>query len=256
MKAIILAAGSGTRMGKYSQEIPKGMLVLGGKTLIEWQIEKLGYLGINNIIIVTGYKSKLINYPKVTYYHNPDYASTNMVESLMCARKEFDTDILVSYSDILYTKSLPKRVMEHLGKITVAVDAAWRHYWKLRFKSTEKDLESLSISDKGIITEIGKPVTSSKGLNYRYIGLIKFSKEGILKAIKLYDKKKAKNEPWEQSGKPFRQGYMTDLISELIKTGMTVYSVTTQGGWLELDTEKDYELALKLGEGPNGNPYS
>ena len=112
MRAVILAAGKGTRMGKYTQNLPKGMLNFRGKTLIERQIETLRSAGISDIAIVTGYEADKINYENVTYFHNAKFDTTNMVESLMCA-KDFikNSDILVCYSDILYTKELVKKCL-------------------------------------------------------------------------------------------------------------------------------------------------
>ena len=243
MKAIILAAGKGTRM---EQTTPKGMLMLKRETLIQRQIRLLKELKTDPIVIVTGYESEKIKYPEIIYYNNPYYASTNMIETLMCAKKELNSDILISYSDIIYKKKVLKTVIEHPGDVVVAVDAAWRHYWVLRFKTTEEDLESLSVSSNGKITEIGKPLKTSRGLHYRYVGLIKFSKKGILASLKIYNKRKTKKEPWDQSGKSFEQGYMTDLLQELIVQGTRVSSVVIQGGWLEIDTKKDYKLALSL----------
>ena len=68
MKAIILAAGMGTRLGKYTQDLPKGMLNVMGKSLIERQVETLRKSGLNNIIIVKGYASSKINIPGGKYY--------------------------------------------------------------------------------------------------------------------------------------------------------------------------------------------
>ena len=67
MKAIILAAGVGSRMKKYTKLIPKGMIIINNKTIIERQIEILESVGINKIVIVTGYKSELINYKRAKY---------------------------------------------------------------------------------------------------------------------------------------------------------------------------------------------
>lgn len=246
MKAIILAAGFGKRMGKYTENLPKGMLSFNGKTLIEWQIEKLRSIGLRNIIIVTGYKREVIRYPDITYYHNENYAETNMVQTLLCAREDLNTDILVCYSDIIYTKELAKMAMVSKADIGVCVDEAWKDYWQLRYGTTETDLESLFLSKDGKIIEIGKPVDSSTDINYRYIGLNKFSKKGISDAIKLYDRKKLKNEKWKQSGNPFQKGYMTDLFHELIEEGIEIEPIITRGGWLEFDTTTDYEIMCKL----------
>ena len=67
MKAIILAAGQGTRLKKYTENLPKGMLSFGGKTLIERQIEIYRSCGIDKIIIVKGYAADKIQYPDVKY---------------------------------------------------------------------------------------------------------------------------------------------------------------------------------------------
>ena len=92
MKAIILAAGQGTRLKKYTQDLPKGMLSFMGKTVIERQIEMFRKCGINDIIVIRGFAADKIQYEGIKYYMNEDFANTNMVESLMCAKEEFNDD--------------------------------------------------------------------------------------------------------------------------------------------------------------------
>ena len=110
MKGIILAAGQGTRLKKYTQNLPKGMLEFNGKTLIEHQIELYKACGINDIIIIKGYAEEKINYPNIKYYINNEYAQTNMVETLMCAKEEFNDEIIVSYSDIIFDKYILEKM--------------------------------------------------------------------------------------------------------------------------------------------------
>jgi len=242
MKAIILAAGKGARMGKYTRDLPKGMLRFNGKTLLEWQMQALRRGGINNIIICTGYKKDSISYKDVTHYHNSDFAVTNMVETLMCAREELNSDVIVSYSDIMYTSRLVRQIAAARGSVVVGVDAAWREYWTMRFGTTERDLETLTIRD-GHIVELGEEVESSAGIEHRYIGLMKFSANVWPKVFSLYAEKKAANERWHKSGKDFRNGYMTDLLNELIERGIDVVPCVSRKQWLEFDTEQDYEIA-------------
>ena len=92
MKAIILAAGMGTRMKHHTVNMPKGMVKILDKTLIERQISILRNQKIYDISIVTGYNSEKINFTDVNIYFNKNFYKTNMVESLMCAKKEFDDD--------------------------------------------------------------------------------------------------------------------------------------------------------------------
>lgn len=240
MRAVILAAGKGTRMGKYTENLPKGMLNVNGKTLIERQIETLRNAEIVDIAIVTGYENTKINYDGIKYFHNAKFDATNMVESLMCA-KEFikNNDVLVCYSDILYTENLVKQCVDSICDIGVAVDADWKKLWKLRYGKVDFDLESLTVKDENI-TELGREVENSAGLNYRYIGIIKFSANGIETLLKTYNSRIEKN--WKQSGKNFEQGYMTDILSQIIDDGNEVKAIISKGNWVEFDTSEDYEV--------------
>ena len=240
MRAVILAAGKGTRMGKYTENLPKGMLNVEGKTLIERQIETLRQAGISDIAIVTGYEHTKINYSGVKYFHNAKFDTTNMVESLMCA-KEFikNNDILVCYSDILYTEKLVKQCVNSSCDIGVAVDTDWKKLWQLRYGKVDFDLESLTVQD-GNITELGREVTTSVGLEYRYIGMIKFSHKGIEILLRTYNSRIGKK--WKQSGKTFEQGYMTDILAQIIDDGNPIKAIISNGNWLEFDTSEDYEV--------------
>lgn len=233
-------------MGALTQDLPKGMLSLGNKTLIELQIEVLKQVGLDDIVIVTGYQAEKIMYGEVRYCQNPNYATTNMVESLLCARKEMIDDLLVAYSDIIYTPELATAVISSGHDIGVAVDQAWRDYWMLRYGSTETDLESLSVSPEGMITEIGRPLESSEGLQYRYIGLLRFSRAGVAELLDLYDRRRQEGTCWKQSGNSFANGYMTDLLDGAIASGLTVRPVIASGGWLEFDTVQDYERSMAM----------
>jgi len=101
MKAIVLAAGMGTRLGSHTDEKPKCMVSLAGKPLLERQLEVLRRVA-DEIVIVRGYLASVIEFNKIRYYENPEYRSTGIVASLMCARDELDDDCLVCYSDIVY----------------------------------------------------------------------------------------------------------------------------------------------------------
>ena len=244
MKVVILAAGMGTRLGNYTKNLPKAMLHFNGKPIIEWQIGQLKKAGFRDISIITGYKKDVFKFKGVKYYHNKRYRNTNMLESLMCAKEELESDVLIAYADIIYTPTLLNKIMEFKGEIGVAADMNWREYWKLRYGTTEFDIESFKVINNQII-EIGRTLHSSEGIDCRYIGLIKFSKIGIQKALDIYSKKESENSNWKLSNKIFRQGYMTDLLNELIIKGNILNPIKCNGGWMEFDTSEDYEIMLK-----------
>jgi len=248
MKAIILAAGMGTRLGKYTQDLPKGMLNVMGKSLIERQVETLRKSGLNNIIIVKGYASSKINIPGVKYYENKEYNTTNMVATLMTAEEEMDDEILVCYSDIIYEARLIKEILNSKAEVSVLADEDWSDYWKARLDNWQSDIESLKYDKENNITEIGKTNCSLSDMQARYIGLIKFSKEGIKKLKKIYHKNKElywdKDIPWLNS-KSFKKAYMTCILQALVNDGAEVKVVTVRRGWMEFDTVEDYEKAMQ-----------
>ena len=250
MKAIILAAGQGTRLKKYTQDLPKGMLDFAGKTLIERQIEMFRAAGILTIIVVRGFAADKITYEGITYYTNEEFATTNMVESLLAAQTEFDDDIIVSYSDILFEKCLLDAMMAEKADFAVAVDDEWKDYWKQRYGKVDFDTESLRIDSQGDIIELGKEAPPLSEIDARYIGLLKFSRGGMEYMSQLVNDAKEKygNEPWQQSGKPVRQAYMTDLLNAIIEAGKSVKAVRFQHGWIEFDTNEDYENAIRWSE--------
>ena len=219
MKAIILAAGEGKRLSKYTKDLPKCMLEFDGKPLIERQVETLRACGINNIVIVKGYMPEKINIPGVKYYINEDYANTNMVETLMCAEEEMDDEIIVCYGDILYEKSVIKKILASNVDIGVTVDEDYWEYWKLRMGKPEEDIESLVIDEEGKIIELGDTNCTLDKAKVRYVGLIKFSKKGVEALKKVYHENKEKyfdkEEPWLRS-KSFKKAYMTCMLQALI----------------------------------------
>lgn len=247
MKAIILAAGKGTRLWKYTKDLPKCMLNFNGKTLIEKQVETFRLNGIRDIVIVRGFMAEKINIPNVKYYFNPDYESTNMVHSLFCAEKELDGDVIVAYADILYESRVLNKLINKKSEIAVTVDINWEKYWALRYGNTSTDTESLVLNSKGNILELGEANPPKEKIDGRYVGLIKFSSKSIEKTKKIYKELKSKfwNKPWP-SDKLFQKAYMTDLLSYLIKSGIKVDALKIRNGWLEFDTNEDYEKAIEL----------
>ena len=250
MKAIILAAGQGTRLKKYTENLPKGMLNFMGKTIIERQIETYKKLNIEDIIIVRGFEASKISYEGIKYYNNDNYEETNMVESLMTAQQEFDDDIIVSYSDIVFERDMLKKMIEAKADIACAVDDNWKDYWKMRYGKIDFDTESMVIDENNNIVELGREKPPIELIDARYIGLLKFSVRGLKKIETIMEKayEEFDNKPWQQSGKTVRKAYMTDLLNALIEDGNKVKAVHFNNGWIEFDTNEDYEKAIKWGK--------
>ncbi len=257
MKVIILAAGMGTRLGKYTENLPKCMLKFNGKPLIQRQVETLRHAGITDISIVRGYNAEKIRIPGVKYYFNPDFSSTNMVETLFCAEQEMDgsDDLLVCYADILYEPHLLQKIMQSSASVGVTIDQDYWDYWCARCDHPESDMESLVI-ENGKIIELGNTKCTRAEAVVRYVGLIRFSKEGIQKLRQVYHENKQQyyhlDQPWLRS-KSFKKAYMTCMLQALINAGQDVKPIIINRGWLEFDTVEDYEKYTKwLEEGTLG----
>lgn len=247
MKAIILAGGLGTRLGKYTKNLPKCMLNFLGKTLIERGVEIFRKCGVTDIIVTRKHLKEKINLSDVGY-DDKEADETNMLDDFFHARKEFDEDIILCYGDIVFEEEVVKKLIDSRADISVVADVDWKGYWEARLGDWKKDSESFVFEENKIIS-LGISNPPEDKMHARYVGLIKFSKKILQKIIDIYDEnaKKYWEKPWHTS-KSFKKAYMTDFLQELINRGFDVRVVKINKGWLEFDTEKDYELAQKWAE--------
>ena len=131
MKTIILAAGRGSRMKNMTDDRPKCLVELHGKSLLEWQLEALRGAGISEIAIVTGYKRELLADRGLVEFHNSRWSETNMVRSLECAAEWLETETcVVSYADIFYDASAVRSLMSSSAKLAVTYDPIGESYGK------------------------------------------------------------------------------------------------------------------------------
>ena len=251
MNVIILAAGEGNRLKPLTNDTPKCLVKLFGKSLLDWQLDLFQNLHINDITIVKGYLQEKINFTNVNYFENKNYETTNMIETLFCAREKISDTTIISYGDIIYEKSVIKKLINNDDDISLIIEKNWSDYWNLRSDNPLADLESLSIDSENNITSIGQKIDNIDNVQGQYIGLMKFQNKGseILKSF--YDKckvhgKNGKN--YLKTNKIFEKSYMTDLLQGLIDEGYKIRAIPINNGWLELDTYDDYLLYQKMYE--------
>lgn len=249
MKLIILAAGEGKRLRPLTKGIPKCMVKIFGKNIIEYQILAARSCGINDIIIVTGYCREKIKFSSVKYYTNEKFDSTNMIETLFCAKKELEGSVIVSYGDIIFENKILKKLIKSKDDFSVIIDTSWRKYWSIRFSDPLDDVESLQFDKAGYIKSIGQKVSSIKEIKGQYIGLIKIQNKGLKILKKHYKELKNKAKFGKNplnSNLPFEKSYMTDLLQSLINSGYKIKAVPIHNSWLELDSLHDYKVYKKM----------
>ena len=225
------------------------MVELFGKNLLDWKVNLLKKYGISDIIVITGYMSEKINLKQVRFYKNNLFETTNMVETLFCAREEFDDSLLIIYGDIIFEEKILEKILKSEDEISVVIDQNWKEYWKIRFNNPLDDAESLSLDKNGFIQNIGQKVNDIDDISGQYIGLIKFSKNSIQKILMFYDKMKEESKNGKNplnENLSFEKSYMTDFLQAMINSGFKIKGIPVKNGWLELDSINDYETYQKL----------
>jgi len=243
-KAIILAAGPGKRLMPLTKDKPKCMLDINGKTLLQRQIEVFKECGIEDIIVIRGHKKNVINYQDLKYFYNSDYQTNNILESMFCAESEMDGEFIVTYSDILFDKSVVEKLLNSKKDISLIIDLGWQSSYEGRYQHPIEEAEKVLIKN-GKIIKIGKGLNKNE-VQGEFIGLVKFTEAGteILKSIYRIAKNLFSDKPFHEAS-VFKKAYLTDMIQELIDRGFDVHNVDIEGNWIEIDTHEDYQRALK-----------
>ena len=234
MKAIILAAGRGSRMKKLTASKPKCLIKFRGIPLIERQLEAIREAGIKQIAIVTGYKKELLADYGLVEFHNSRWSETNMVASLASAEKWLKLEpCIVSYSDIFYESSAILSLMNCSAPLAVTYDPNWLKIWEKRFDDPLTDAETFSVNSLNEITEIGNKPNSIHEVKGQYMGLLRITPHSwrqIVKAISQFPKRQRENLD------------MTSTLQHLIKSEKaSVLGVPYESEWGEIDSQEDLE---------------
>jgi choline kinase len=234
MRAVILAAGRGSRLGPHTEDRPKCLVELADKPLISRQIAALRGGGVSSIGIVRGYLPHKINIPDVTYFENPRWAETNMVMSLVAAGAWLRSGpVVISYADIFYGRDIVRDLAASSGDLVVAYDPSWLSLWSRRFADPLSDAETFRTDARGNLIDIGRRTTQIDDIEGQYMGLLKFTPEGwraveaVLAAV-------------DQKTRDAMD--MTTLLRRLLDSGFPISTVSIAGQWGEIDSSGDLEL--------------
>jgi len=247
LNAIILAAGKGERLLPLTNNIPKCMIKLGEKSLLERTIEVLRMCNINDISVVTGYRSETINFPNVTYFKNEEYNTTNMTESLFCARKKLNDSVILSYTDIVYEKKIVQQVLNFKGDFGIAVDSKWKEAYIGRTDHPFSEAVNVAVKNDNVV-EIRKNMSKSSPDQSagEFIGLSLFSKQGVKSLVEKYDELSKTHKGKFHFAPSLKKACFSDMLQELIDSGNKIEPIFVEGKWCEIDTAQDLERAKKL----------
>ncbi len=244
MRAVILAAGRGSRMGNAGDNRPKCLFELEGRRLIERQIAALRSGGVREIAVVRGYRADMIDFPGISYFTNERWAVTNMVMSLAAAAEWLrEGPVIVSYADIFYRGELLRGLAAADGPLVISYDLDWSRLWTARFADPLTDAETFRIDGAGRLLEIGGRTTRMEDIQGQYMGLLKFTPRAWTAAETLT----GGLEPALRDRLD-----MTGLLRRLLAAGeIPIHTLPTHGQWGEIDQPGDvllYRRMIEAGE--------
>lgn len=236
MKAVILAAGRGSRMKNLTEDRPKCLVELRGRCLLDRQLFALRAAGIGEIGIVTGYRRELVaahvHGQGVAEFHNPRWAETNMVSSLECADTWLSAAAcVVSYSDIFYAPSAVASLVQSDAPLALTYDPNWLAQWRERFGDPLSDAETFRLHADGTVADIGGRPESVQEVEGQYMGLLRFTPEGWGEFRRI----RAGLQPAVRD-----KAHMTGTLQAVIRAGrVPVRAVRYEQEWGEIDSAND-----------------
>jgi choline kinase len=244
MRPVLIGAGRGSRLEHQTNEIPKTLVSVMGRPMIEWILEALAEAGFTrkDIVFVCGYKADVLRaqYPELTYVENTEWENNNILESLVYARDYLKDGFLSSYTDIIYRGSAVKDVAASKHDKVLVCDTDWRRRYVRRANHPESDAEKMRADGERVV-ELSRTIVSEDASG-EFIGVAKFSASGAKEFLEAYDEAKVKCETL--GDRPFKKAYLIHHWQWMMETkGSVFYRVNTAGGYMELDTLEDLSMA-------------
>lgn len=248
MKAIIIGAGRGSRLQHKTDEIPKTLVPVMGRPMLEWILEALGDAGIQrrDVIFISGYAEHVVRerYPEFTYVRNEDWENNNILGSLMCAREHLGAGFLSTYADIVYDGAIVRKLLDSPHHISLGCDTDWRRRYLDRQHHPESDAEKLR-ADGTRVLEISRTLDSEQSSG-EFIGVMKATSTGAALLTDAFDRAAARfSGKLYREGRTFERAYLLDLLAEMLAEGAEMHREDTHGGYMEIDTLEDHSHAEK-----------
>jgi choline kinase len=246
MRAIIIGAGRGMRLKHHTAEIPKTMVEVMGRPMLDWILEALGHAGISprDVVFIGGYAQAVVQqaYPEFTFVTNHDWQNNNILLSLLCARQYLTGGFLASYADIVYDGAIVEKLVNSPHDITLGCDTHWRRRYLHRSQHPESDAEKLrAVADQ--VVQISREIPSEQASG-EFIGVMKSSAAGANSLLTCFDSAEKLH-----AGGPFREGrswekaYLIDLLQYMLEQSVVMHRADTEGAYMELDTVEDLSFA-------------
>jgi choline kinase len=248
MRPIIIGAGRGSRLGSNTDDIPKALVPVMGRPMLEWILEALSGAGFarKDVVFICGYRADVIRsrYPELSFVDNLDWERNNILASLLCARAYIGGGFVSTYADIVYRGSAVKRLVSSPHDKVLVCDTDWRRRYVDRSQHPESDGEKLRAEGSRVV-ELSRRIASDQASG-EFIGVAKFNRQGARELTDAYDtvQRQWSGKTWRE-GRTFERAYLIDLFQHMIEGGSAFHRVDTHGGYMEIDTGEDLACAEK-----------
>lgn len=248
MRPILIGAGRGSRLEHETDEIPKPLVPVMGRPMLDWVLEALAEAGFRrrDVVFVCGYQKDVIQsrYPEFSYVENPEWERNNILASLLYAREHFGGGFVSSYTDIIYRGDVVKKLVASKAERVLAVDTDWRRRYVDRSRHPETDAEKIRAEGDRVV-ELSRHIPGDEAAG-EFIGVAKLEADAARELAERYDR--AARELGDEGvlvDRPFKRAYLIEMFQKQVTEGVDFRRVDTHGGYMEIDTLEDLSCAAK-----------
>lgn len=243
---MIIAAGRGSRLQNETDEIPKTLVEVMGKPMLEWILDAYASAGLSrkDVVFVCGYRADVIKarYPEFTYVTNHDWPNNNILLSLLMARDYLKDGFVSTYGDIVYEGAVVQKLVQSRADIVLGCDTAWRRRYVGRSQHPETDAEKMRADGKRVV-ELSRTIPSEQATG-EFIGVMKLRPTGVSEFLAAFDRAERTYGGGQfREGRSFQKAYLIDLLAEMLEQGASMEHEDTHGGYMEIDTLQDLSMS-------------
>ena len=233
VNAVILAASQGS-LGEITNDIPKTLVKISGKTILESQIETFNQVGIKDITVVRGFAKDKITALNINPIDNDEYRNTTELYSLYLALKEIKQNTIISYGDLIFKSYILNDLLNDPNDITIVVDADFEENSNYHdYVTTNQPYSKRNFLLDTRLEKIGSDL-QKETINGEFIGIFKTNeKGGVILRDTIEDL---------AAGTNFKQLRMKDLFSEILKKHPIAVKFI-KGSWLDINSIVDLQKA-------------
>jgi len=246
MRVILIAAGRGSRLMPTTADAPKCYAEVADKRLLDWALDAFRANHFDRIAFIGGYRIDDVrrDYPQFEFRHNADWQNNNILASLFYAEDLMTEPFICCYSDILFTPQVVADLAASPADIALGVDTKWLTRYEHRLQHPSDDAEKVT-AENGTVTKIHRDISEADA-HGEFIGVAKFSAAGAARLREHYHQRLQEfaGRPWREA-KVFEKAYFIHLLQDMVEGGTRPVHVDTPGGYIEVDTQEDFEYARR-----------